>query len=100
MKVRIDYPDKAEELEILRRKSSTVEPVTAVASQDDLEAARAVVAQVRMEGVIEEYIVSLVQATRPGGPSASPVASQLIEVGRVLGQPWRWASRLVRTHSS
>ena len=81
MKVRIDYPDRAEELEILRRKSGAEGAVAAVASKSDLEAARAVVAQVRMEGVIEEYIVSLVQATRPGGPSASPVAGQLIEVG-------------------
>jgi len=36
---------------------------------------------VRMEAVIEEYIVSLVQATRPGGPGASPVAAQFIDVG-------------------
>ena len=81
MKIRIDYPDKAEELEILRRRSGSATAVTAVASKADLKAARAVVTQVRMEGVIEEYIVSLVQATRPGGPSASRVAGQLIEVG-------------------
>lgn len=81
MKVRIDYPDRAEELEILRRKASGVPPVRAVASEDDLAAARAVVAQIRMEAVIEEYIVSLVQATRPGGIGASSVAGQFIDVG-------------------
>jgi len=34
-----------------------------------------------MEGVIEEYIVSLVQATRPGSIGASTVANQFIDVG-------------------
>ncbi len=81
MKVRIDYPDRAEELEILRRRASGVPSVRAVASEDDLAAARAVVAQIRMEAVIEEYIVSLVQATRPGGIGASSVAGQFIDVG-------------------
>ena len=81
MKVRIDYPDSAEELEILRRKSGTNAKVSAVATEADLSAARNVVARVRMEGVIEEYIVSLVQATRPGSIGASTVANQFIDVG-------------------
>jgi len=81
MKVRIDYPDKAEELEILRRKSGPAAEVSAVASEADLSAARAAVGRVRMEGVIEEYIVSLVQATRPDGPQSSSVAQQFIDVG-------------------
>ena len=81
MKVRIDYPDQAEELEILRRKSGTQADVAAVASEADLSAARDAVGRVRMEGVIEEYIVSLVQATRPGSVGASTVANQFIDVG-------------------
>lgn len=81
MKVRIDYPDAAEELQILRRCSGPAVKVVPVASEADLAAARAVVARVRMEEVIEEYIVSLVQATRPGGIGASAIAQKFIDVG-------------------
>ena len=81
MKIRIDYPDSSEELEILRRKSGEPSEVQSVASEQDLAAARNTVKRVRMEGVIEEYIVKLVQATRPGGVNASPVANQFIDVG-------------------
>jgi MoxR-like ATPase len=81
MKVRIDYPDAAEELDILRRCAGPSVQVQAVASEADLAAARLAVARVRMEGVIEEYIVALVQASRPGGVNASGVAKQFIDVG-------------------
>lgn len=81
MKVRIDYPDRGEELEILRRRSGAASTVEAVATESDLASAREAVAQVRMEGVIEEYIVSLVQATRPGGINGNAVASKFIDVG-------------------
>jgi MoxR-like ATPase len=81
MKVRIDYPDAAEELQILRRCSGPAVTVEPVATEADLAAARAAVARVRMEEVIEEYIVSLVQATRPGGVGANAIARQFIDVG-------------------
>ena len=81
MKVRIDYPGAADELAILRMKSGSTQPVEAVATAEDLAAARDVVRSVRMEGVVEEYIVSLVQSTRPGQPTGSSVAAKFIEVG-------------------
>lgn len=81
MKVRIDYPNAGEELAILRMKSASTPTVESVASHDDLLAAREVVRSVRMEGVVEEYIVQLVQATRPGQVGGGAVAAKLIEVG-------------------
>ena len=81
MKVRIDYPDQEEELEILRRKSAPVAELKAVASAEELDQARSMVKAVRMEAVVEQYIVKLVQATRPGQPNSSSVAAKFIEVG-------------------
>ncbi len=81
MKVRIDYPSAGEELEILRMKSSVAPSIEPVASGEDLVAAQGVVRSVRMEGVVEEYIVKLVQATRPGHGIGAGVAGKLIEVG-------------------
>jgi len=79
LKVRIDYPTRDDEAEILRRTSVASEIIEAVASVDDLASARAVVAKVRMERVVEEYIVDLVRATRTD--SAVADLSRIIEVG-------------------
>jgi len=81
MKVRIDYPAAGEELEILRMKSSVAPAIEPAASGEDLIAAQGVVRSIRMEGVVEEYIVNLVQATRPGHGGGAGVAGKLIEVG-------------------
>ncbi len=81
MKVRIDYPTASDELAILRMKSSSAPAVQPVASGDDLAAARRVVRAIRMEAVVEEYIVKLVQSTRPGQGIGGGIAGKLIEVG-------------------
>ncbi len=81
MKVRIDYPTAGEELDILRMKSGSAPVIEPVASDEDLLAAQDVVRSVRMEGVVEEYIVNLVQATRPGQVGGAGIAGKLIEVG-------------------
>ena len=79
LKVRIGYPTRDDEAEILRRTAGSTAAIEAVASVDDLADARAVVAKVRMERVVEEYIVDLVRATRTD--SATADLSRIIEVG-------------------
>ena len=72
LKVVVGYPTKAEEREILTRAALPPEEVHPVADAADIQAAREVVAQVRMEQVVADYIVDVVHATRdpaslPGG---------------------------------
>ena len=78
IKVRIDYPDRDQEHEILRRVSGGSHKPEPVAGAADLERCRAAVAQVRMEPVVESYIVDLVRATR------DPAAVGLEELGRII----------------
>jgi len=66
MKVRLDYPSRAEELVILDRMGG-IEPVLHVESvldADDLNALRATVNGIYVDEKIRGYIVDLVQATR------------------------------------
>lgn len=66
LKVIVDYPNRNEELQILRRMSKTgakfdIQPVT---SPREIMAARELVDQVYVAEKIENYIVDLVMATR------------------------------------
>lgn len=66
MKVVVDYPNRNEELEILRRMSKTharfdIQPVT---SPDEIMAARAIIDDIYVDHKVENYIVDLVMATR------------------------------------
>ena len=79
LKVRIDYPSRADEAEILRRSVLSSASIDGVATAEELAAARGVVATVRMERVVEEYIVDLVRATRTDSQIAD--LSRIIEVG-------------------
>ena len=75
MKVELDYPTPAEELEILRRDSARLQgvrihpasavpmPASQLASQQIMDA-RAAVNRVYMDQMLERYIVTLVGATR------------------------------------
>ncbi len=66
LKVKVDYPNKEEELKILRRMavtSANIE-VNAVISPEDLLRARSVVNEIYMDEKIEKYIVDIVTATR------------------------------------
>jgi len=66
LKVRISYPSKKEELEILRRmaRTQTRFDVNAVVSPDDILRARALVDEIYMDEKIQQYIVDLVEASR------------------------------------
>ncbi|THB72518.1 MAG: MoxR family ATPase [Desulfobacteraceae bacterium] len=65
LKVLIDYPDKAQELEILKKNSfESPEPIQAVVTPDELLEIAALVDQVYMDEKLKEYIVELVFASR------------------------------------
>jgi MoxR-like ATPase len=66
LKVIVDYPNRDEELQILRRMSKTstkieIEPVT---SPDEIVRARELVDEIYVDGRVENYVVDLVMATR------------------------------------
>jgi MoxR-like ATPase len=78
LKVCIDYPSRDEEHEILRRRDAGLDEIHAVADGDALDRCGAAVAAVRMEPVVEGYIVDVVRATR------TPETVGLVELDRYI----------------
>jgi MoxR-like ATPase len=73
LKLKITYPSRDEEKEILRRMSTGATPeVSPVIKVDSLLAARELVNEIYMDSKVEEYIVNLVFATRE--PEAAGLA--------------------------
>jgi MoxR-like ATPase len=66
LKLKITYPSKAEEHQILKRmaKSNTSIAVTPVIGPDEILALRGLTDEIYMDEKIEEYIVNIVEATR------------------------------------
>jgi len=66
LKVKIDYPNKEEEHEILKRMAFTKKDIkiNQVIKTEELLRARSVVDEVYMDEKIEKYIVDIVDATR------------------------------------
>ena len=65
MKVVVGYNTKDEELEIARRvANNSFEPITQVATKEDLERIRKEAMEVHMDEEVERYIIELVAATR------------------------------------
>ena len=66
MKIYVDYPTKAEEMEVTRRMSnmSYNSEVTGILSKEDIFQIREEVNQVQVSEAIEKYIIELVFATR------------------------------------
>ncbi len=87
MQVRVAYPDKAQEHEILKisraesvssvRKTQT--PFAPIAHQH-IRAARDAIYAMHMEATVEQYIVELIDATRHSAKYSADLA-QLIEIG-------------------
>jgi MoxR-like ATPase len=67
-KLRVDYPSRSEELDVIDRMAHPVPPPEAVsvAKLTDIIAARKLVDQIYMDRKIVEYILDIVIATRPG----------------------------------
>ncbi len=82
LKVKVDYPDREEEREILRRVSGVEpEPVNPVCRVEDILAARAVTRDILLEKPVEDYILNLVFATRYPEAHGLRDLKPLIQVG-------------------
>lgn len=83
MKLKVDYPTRDEELEILERVTgfAEFEPLEPVLTKAEVLEIRGLIEQVYLDRKVKEYIVDLVQATRR--PEAVGLASlrSLIEMG-------------------
>ena len=82
LKLKVTYPDKFQELEILRRmaKNNLDLGVSAVMSTSDIQELRTLVDDVYIDPAIEEYIVNLVHASRQPENWNLPI-KELIEYG-------------------
>jgi MoxR-like ATPase len=82
LKVKIDYPTKEEELQIMRQNVKGTEPqVKPVVSTKDIIKARGVMGEIYMDEKIERYILDIVFATRNPKEYGIPAIAQLISYG-------------------
>jgi MoxR-like ATPase len=82
LKLRVDYPSREEELQILRTMARPQVPQAApVASPADILRGRSLVHEVYMDEKIEQYIVDLVFATRDPRAAGLDDLAGLIEYG-------------------
>ena len=82
LKVKIDYPTKEEELQIMRQNVNGTEPqVKPVVSTKDIIKARGVMGEIYMDEKIERYILDIVFATRNPKEYGIPSIAQLISYG-------------------
>ena len=78
----LDYPAKAEEIEIVKRTTLHELPtLTATISAEDLLRVQQLVLAAPVSDHVIDYAVSLAAATRPGKPDELPVARDYIEWG-------------------
>jgi len=81
-KLRVDYPDRESEIEILRRGARGVLPqLRGIATPADILRSRNTVRSVYLDPRVEEYIVDLVRATRAPESVGLPKLKPLIEYG-------------------
>ena len=82
LKVKIDYPSKEEELQIMRQNVNGLESqVKAVVTPKEILKARAAMAEIYMDERIERYILEIVFATRNPKEYGIPNLAQLISYG-------------------
>jgi MoxR-like ATPase len=82
LKLRVTYPDRATEKEIMRRMAGrTLEPLETVATAADILAARREIAGIYLDDKITDYIVELVHATREPAEHGLAEIAPLIEYG-------------------
>lgn len=83
LKLKIDYPNKEEELKIMKRMATTDKKlsVDAVVGPSDIVKARHVVDEIYMDERIEKYIVDIVFATRKPKDYRLDELSGLIQYG-------------------
>ena len=82
LKLKLTYPDKAEEKEVMRRMASRQAPrVQAVVQPAEILSARQVADAVYVDAKIEDYIVDIVFATREPRNHKLPQLEKLIDYG-------------------
>ncbi len=82
LKLRIGYPDKPEEKEIMRRMASRHRPeVKAVLSPEDIRKMRDLADQIYLDSKVEDYIVDVVFASREPAAYRLENLDNLIEYG-------------------
>ncbi len=83
MKVHVNYPTKAEELEVMRRMSNLTfsSEVDTILTKEDIFAVREAVNQVNLNESIENYIIELVYATREPKEYGLDHEAQYIQFG-------------------
>jgi len=82
LKLRVGYPSRDEEKEIMRRMAGGAEiPIQAVATPDAILEARRRIAELYMDERIVDYIVEVVHATRAPGEAGLSDLVPLIEFG-------------------
>ena len=80
--MRVDYPSRAEERQILEiGLNGALAVPRAVAGLDDLLAARAAVHEVSLDETLKDYIVQIVQATRRPADYRMPELKALVGFG-------------------
>ncbi|MCB9073357.1 MAG: MoxR family ATPase [Bdellovibrionaceae bacterium] len=81
-KIIVDYPNKADEIEIMNRMGTDNQPImSAVISKEELLKARSVVDMVYVDNKVQTYIVDLVMATRKPMEYGLGQLDDLIQVG-------------------
>ncbi len=82
MKLRVTYPTRAEEKEIVRRMSAGAAiDIVPVTTPEEILAARAEIAGLHVEERVMDYMVDLVLATRDPAAAGLPDLQPLIEYG-------------------
>jgi len=82
LKLRVGYPDKPEEKEIMRRMASRTKPeVTAVLTPEDIKTMRSLADEVYLDAKVEDYIVDIVFATREPAVYNMEKLERLIDYG-------------------
>ncbi len=81
LKLKIDYPDRTEEQEILRRNASQPVSIQPVATLAQIQEAQSLTNRLVMEDVVAGYIVDLVRATRAPGEVGLAELNRYIEFG-------------------
>jgi MoxR-like ATPase len=99
LKLLLPLPDRAQEVEVLARHAAGFNPrdlaaagVQPVAGPADLAAARAAVAQVRIDPQVMAYVVDLCRATREAPSVALGVSPRGATALMAAARAWAWLS--------
>jgi MoxR-like ATPase len=99
LKLKITYPTREEEREILSRMVNGVVPaVSKIITVDQLKKARSVVSEIYMDPKVEEYIVNLIFATREPEKTGLADIKNLISYG-ASPRATIFLARVARAHA-